>query len=149
MNIPDALHELADQLGLPNLEIEGSGFVMIEFDDLEVSFETTSDENALRLSAIVCPSATGHETLERLLHANLLGLATGGAHFSLDEAGENIQMERTLDVGSMDFTSFSNAVETFINQLEGWRDDLSQAAATPPRSDSPTSCIPSTGMMRV
>ncbi len=133
MNLPDAITELGRQTGLPGLALNDSGLCRVVFDGtLTVDFEARQDGRTLHLCSVVAPldpAAQGEAYYETLLQANLLGIATGGAHFSVNTMDEEVLFERVLDMEALDYLGFSMAVESFVNHLEGWREKL---ASLPP-----------------
>ena len=126
MNIADALNELGSRIGLPALAVNDAGLCRVLFDEaLAVDFEVMDEGRTLHLSSAVLPFAPetqGEDFLARLLQASFLGVSTGGAHFSASE--DEILFERSLDILCMDFTSFFQSIENFVNHLYGWRDKL-------------------------
>ncbi len=126
MNIDDALNELGSQIGLSSLAVNDAGLCRVVFDEvLTVDFEAMDDGRILHLSSPVLPfdpEVQGEDLMAKLLEANFLGVATGGAHFSTSD--DEILLERSLDIQLMDFTGFTQAVESFVNHLEGWRAKL-------------------------
>lgn len=134
MNISDALTELGSQIGLSDLALNDAGLCRVLFDDsLTVDFESMDEGRTLHVSSVVLPFAPelqGEEFLKQLLQANLLGIATGGAHFSASELEGEILFERSLDIQSMDFTGFTQAIESFVNHLEGWREKLASGSSS-------------------
>ncbi len=136
MNIPDAITELGRQIGLPSLSLNDAGLCRVVFDTtLVVDLESMNDGRTLHLSAVVAPLDTdvqGEGFYAALLEANLLGVATGGAHFSISMADQEVLFERALDMEGLDFTGFSQAVESFVNHLEGWKEKLDGLDASVP-----------------
>ena len=128
MNLPDALTELGRLLKLPKLTLNEEGICRVVFDEeLTLDFESFAEGRMLHLSSIIAPldEQNRAETFfETLLHANLLGLATAGGHFSVDEANAEVLFERTLIMEEHDATGFVSAVESFVNHLEGWKQQL-------------------------
>src|SRR5687768_3051537 len=126
MNIPDALAELGAQIGLSDLALDENGLARVVFDGtLTVDFESMDEGRVLHLSSVVAAldgSDREEALFERLLQANLLGIATGGAHFSISEGDGEVLLERKLPVEVLACSSFVNAVETFVNHLEGWKE---------------------------
>lgn len=124
MHLSDAISELGRHVGLPDLALNDSGLGRVVFDEfLTVDLESREDGRALHLSSSMktLDLQQNHEAfLEGLLQANFLGTATGGAHFSLAPEGGEVVFERTLDLETLDFTEFVQAVESFVNHLEGW-----------------------------
>jgi len=136
MNIPDALNELGSLLNLPELALNDEGVCRLVFDeDLTLDFESMADGRMLHLSTAITTLDTENQNesfFQTLLHANLLGLATGGAHFSVNEASDEVLLERTLKMDQHDATGFCSAVESFVNHLEGWKERLSSLESQPP-----------------
>lgn len=125
MNIPDAIAEFGHHIGLPALALDESGLCRVVFDGaLTVDLEATPDGRALQVMALATPRdipSCSTEMLETLLGANLLGVSTGGAHFSLSRADGQVLFERRLDMASLDFNGFAREMESFVNHLEGWQ----------------------------
>lgn len=133
MNIPDALAELGRQIGLVDLALNDSGLCRVVFDkSLVVDFEEMDEGRTLHISSTIAaldPDTQGELYLQTLLRANLLGVATGGACFSIAEEDSEVVFERRLEMSSLDFTGFSQAVESFVNHLEGWKAKLATLPA--------------------
>jgi hypothetical protein len=125
MNIPDAIAELGHLLGLGPVGLNEDGAARIIFDDsLEVDFLADENEEGwLHLTGLVCEVGpdVAPAFLKQLLHAHFLGQGTGGATFSLASDDTEIHLGRRLHVTPMEFSEFSNHVETFVNYLEAWR----------------------------
>lgn len=128
MNLSAAINELGSLLKLPELALNDEGQCRITFDeDLTIDFESFAEGRMLHLSSIIAPldEQNRAETFfETLLHANLLGLATAGGHFSVDEANGEVLFERTLIMEEHDATGFVSVVESFVNHVEGWKQQL-------------------------
>lgn len=125
MNAPDAIKELGLLLGHPELALGEDGTCRLSFDKrLDVDFELLNDGRTLHLSsAVSILELEDEESLEKLLKANLLGTETGGAFFSLSPEGE-VLFEQRLRMDGLDLTGFSQAVESFVNHLDGWEERL-------------------------
>lgn len=125
MNIPDAIAEFGHHIGLPALALDDAGLCRVVFDGtLAVDLEATPDGRALQVMALATPRdlpSCSTEMLEAMLGANLLGVSTGGAHFSLSRADGHVFFERRLDMASLDFNGFAMEMESFVNHLEGWQ----------------------------
>ncbi|GEP43704.1 type III secretion system chaperone [Brevifollis gellanilyticus] len=128
MNIADALTELGRQMGMADLALNDSGLCRVVFDhSLVVDFEEMDEGKTLHLSSSIASlDADTHGELyfQTLLSANLLGVATGGACFSITDDNSEVIFERRLEMNSLDFTGFNHAVESFVNHLEGWKEKL-------------------------
>lgn len=133
MNIPDAIAELGILLGQPGLALSDQGTCRLTFDGrLEVDFELMPDERTLHLSSVVSVLEIEDEvSLSAMLRAHLLGSQTGGAYFSLSPEGELV-FERQLPMDDFDLTGFTQAVEAFVNYLDGWEDRLASGELTSP-----------------
>ncbi|WP_050023545.1 type III secretion system chaperone [Verrucomicrobium sp. BvORR034] len=140
MNIPDAIAELGHLLGLGPVGLNEDGAARIIFDDsLEVDFLADENEEGwLHLTGRVCEVGpdVAPAFLKQLLHAHFLGQGTGGATFSLASDDTEIHLGRRLHVTPMEFSEFSNHVETFVNYLEAWRrmvesGEIDRAGAAP------------------
>jgi hypothetical protein len=146
MNLHDALAELGAQVGLPELTLNEEGTCRVVFDDqLAVTFESVEDGRFLHLSAVVLTaeeveSQPGH--LETLLHANVLGIATGGAYFSLEEGTGEVLLERALEMAACDGVAFMSAVESFVNHLEAWKAQLASNTIAPAFGDATGTMLP-------
>lgn len=135
MNIPDALTELGTHIGLPDLALNENGLCRVVFDDLlTVDFESMDEGRTLHLSAPIRTLPTQPDQAEalyaELLSGHLLGAATSGAYFSISEADDEVLFERKLEMNRLDYTSFSNALEGFINHLEAWTEKALTPSST-------------------
>lgn len=125
MNISDALAELGHLLTLGPVVLNDDGAARIIFDgSLEVDFVAdAAEEGGLFLDGKVCSVGPDVASLflKQLLHAHFLGQGTGGGTFSLTAGDTEVHLGRRLFVTPMEFTEFSNHVESFVNYLEAWR----------------------------
>ncbi|MES2596736.1 MAG: type III secretion system chaperone [Verrucomicrobiota bacterium] len=133
MNIPDTLTELGRQMGMADLALNDSGLCRVVFDQsLVVDFEEMDEGRTLHISSTIASlddDTHGELYFQTMLSANLLGVATGGACFSIAEEDSEVIFERRLEMISLDFTGFSQAVESFVNHLEGWKEKLGTVPA--------------------
>lgn len=70
-----------------------------------------------------CPEIKKEELFIFLMRGNLLGQGTGGARIGLDADEKSL----TLSIGlpyELDYKSFRESVEEFVNYLTYWRDEL-------------------------
>lgn len=129
MILTNALSELGQQINLHDLQLNEAGLCRVVFDDsIPVDFESIDEGRTLNLSSVVAPfrpNSQDESFFELLLSGNLLGVATGGAHFSISQEDSEVLFERSIDIESSDFSSFTKDVESFVNHLEAWRDRLS------------------------
>lgn len=131
MNISDAITELGRLLGQQDLTLSDAGTCRLTFDGrLPVDIEALPDGRTLHLSSVVSVlDLESEQSLRALLSANRLGTGTGGASFSLSPDAE-ILLEHRLDMEQFDLTAFANAMETFVNYVDGWEDRLSSGELT-------------------
>lgn len=128
MDIPTHLRSLISELGsrmsLPALKLDENGGCALEFDErITVSLQYREPENQLWMYAILGHAPEGRpELYERLLQANLFWRHTLGATLSLSgDTPPNVVLARPLHLTSLDESSLSNAVETFLNTAIDWQ----------------------------
>ncbi|WP_159914161.1 type III secretion system chaperone [Pantoea sp. 18069] len=136
MNTPERLQallrELGQRMGLSQLPLDADGGCALELDQrMVVSLQYRETENELWLYADLGPVPRRSPAFyEKLLQANLFWRHTSGATLSLsaDEPPHAV-LARPLHWMPMDDTSLVAAVESFVNTVEGWQDQLNQAEA--------------------
>src|SRR5579863_4585054 len=72
-----------------------------------------------------CPEVKKEELFTLLMKANFLGQGTGGATIALNENGNYLTLSSTLPY-DMNYKTFRDALEGFINFLEYWKEELIQ-----------------------
>lgn len=92
-------------------------------DDTDLSFREM-DPGVLLFSPIrPCPSKKKEEFFIFLMRANFLGLGTGDSAIALD-AEEKFLTLSTYLTYDMNFRSFKETVEDFVNFLDYWKGEL-------------------------
>lgn len=152
MSLQNFLSELGSQMGLPSLKLDAQGLARLVFDGrIVIDIEDDADARCVHLYSVLGSlPAEGREALyEQLLGANLFGTGTGGAVFAVDTLQNEIVLSRTLSTDRLDFTAFSQALESLVNQVESWTGRLNAPAAEAREtSDSDLPMTFGTSMMR-
>lgn len=140
MHINDALAELGAQLGLPDLSLNENRLARVVFDaDLVVDMEASPDMNTLHLYATGAsiPAKGSEQTLEAMLLQNMPGKLPGFAAHGVDRAASEAVLFRTIDMRHVDYPSFVQIVDGFVNAVDQVQTEGLQAresgTATPPR----------------
>lgn len=84
-------------------------------------------EEGFSLRSEICkgPASKIEEGLMLLLNANLFSQATEGALLGLNEAGTDVVLTRDIS-HSYDENQFIEIVESFINMIDFWREEMKQ-----------------------
>lgn len=69
-----------------------------------------------------CPSDELESFYSELLHANLFGQGTKGAILGLNEEKNKLMLTQDIDY-DIDYQTFSDIIEDFINTVDLWRDE--------------------------
>lgn len=127
MNAQDLIAQLAQEVNLPDLQLNDRGCARIVFDQkIPVDIEHLADDNRLVLYSVLGqPVGDRASVMERLLHANYFGSGTDGAVFSLDPWKHDILLIRTLELDGCDWTAFSAALDSLVGHVERWQAELS------------------------
>lgn len=127
MKIESVLTELGNQMGLPNLKLDGNKVCRLIFDKkFTVDIEASEDLKIVHIYSALCiiPARDKETLYESLLEANLFGRGTGGSAFGIDlEMGE-ILLSRTIEMDKVDYQDFVNVLEAFVNHVEAWTDKI-------------------------
>ena len=152
----DALSNLiADfgaSIGLPELCLDEDGRVNLEFDDIPISIESSSRDDAVSIYSLIdrLPPGVRHERLyAKLLNANYLHRETDGGALGVDADTGNIVLVREHNLAAMRPGDFEANVERFINLAERWRrvvyDAYQDAGSSPADSGSQQPAAPFAG----
>lgn len=117
------LSQLYGELKLGNVPpFEGDGTVQLRLASL--SFQVIKLDSGTYLSATIGPMPTKdkEEFLLKLMKANFLGQGTGGGVLGLKEDESFLTLSLSLPY-EMDYKTFKENVEEFINYLEYWKNE--------------------------
>lgn len=139
--------------GLDGLRFDDEGVAAIQADDIRLSFMEVPEARRLVMFADVADKPDGNCGLyETLLEAQHLGMATGGATFSISPDGK-ISLYRLDPLVDLDAELLAKIVESFLNLVDRWREII--AAYRPGESPAKDETLPekaalgSPGFMRV
>lgn len=155
MNAADALSELGHQLGISDLSFQMGKTTIIFDKKFRVEFkQDPNDPNLLHLTSVLCAvdSLDAQSSFfELLLEANFLSEGTGGAAFALSTNGDQVLFTRTLVMPHLDYTDFSEVVESFINYYDGWLRKLDDGEVSQQGSEpvADTLDLPPVGAIRI
>lgn len=121
------LSKLSEELTLgtlPPIEKDGSVNIVIASFPVKVKIM----DLGAHLSALIAPLPTKEkeEFLLKVMQANFLGQGTGGAVLGLQEDESFLTLSLSLPY-EMDYTTFKEMVETFINFLDYWKTETANA----------------------
>lgn len=136
MNTPDRLQALVAELGLRlklnELQLDTHGGCAIELDrriTVNLQYRELEDELWLYADLGLAPMRST-AFYESLLQANLFWRQTAGGTLSLSgDEPPHVVLARSLEWLRMDISSFGAAVETFVNAVEDWQEQLIKADA--------------------
>lgn len=119
------IEQLCRELELPAIDSKSKGVYVLPLEeDLSI---TISEANAVinfHSNIAALPSQGQDEFLEKMLLGNLFGQATYGAVLGLDEEGNSLLLQRTVDY-PVEFRQFRDILEDFINAADFWRQEAS------------------------
>ena len=124
MNLESALAELAQNLGIGELQLDDDGGCLLGIDDDHlVEIESATDQPGFFLTATVGPAPRlGREAVfAELLQANLLGQGSGRACLALDGDLDEIVLCRYVDREDIDSETLAQELEAFLALLEAWK----------------------------
>lgn len=134
MNTPERLqallHELGQRMGLSQLQMDADGGCALELDQrMVVSLQYRETDDELWLYADLGPVPRRSPAFyEKLLQANLFWQQTSGATLSLSgDQPPHVVLAHALHWLPMDDTRLGAAMERFVNAVEEWQVQLSQA----------------------
>ena len=134
MNTPERLQallsELGQRMGLSQLQLDAEGGCALELDQrMVISLQYREAENELWLYADLGPVPRRSPAFyEKLLQANLFWQQTSGGTLSLSgDLPPHAVLARPVHWMSMDEISFGATVQTFVNTVESWQDQVTHA----------------------
>lgn len=121
------LAELGNELGLPELALDAQGGCMLAFDSVVVNFELIGDGQLLLIHTCLgqAPDQPSANFYAQLLEANHFFAATGGATIGLHSASRSIDLAMVREIQSLDYPSFTHALEGFVHVAEYWCKQIS------------------------
>ena len=138
--IHEILAALGRQMGIDGLGLDENLTCRLVFDDaVVVDMEYAEAPNTLFLytNPAPLPIADRAEFYEKLLEANMFGQDTAGAVFAVNEVAGGIVLFYSLDLAGTDFEGFYQALETFVNTAEAWKDKLHSDMDISPKAPEP------------
>lgn len=90
------------------------------------SMSLMQDGQNIRFSCQIADTPKRLSSLETLLNANYLGIATYGNVLALDSSGDTVILRRELP-GQTDYPRFEEAFEDFLNNAIHWIEFLSES----------------------
>lgn len=127
MELKDIIKAFADDFGTGELRADASGAYAFDIDDFRVSFSETADGRSVLMRAEIAElPATGRE---RLLRTLLESFGSRTAVCSLEPGGERLFLQRTDALDGLDLGRLEANLESFVNELQAWRDLISDYAA--------------------
>lgn len=131
MDTPDRLQalvsELGRRMGLSQLQMDPDGGCALALDQrMTISLQYRQAENELWLYADLGPTPQRTPAFyEQLLQANLFWRLTMGATLSLSgDEPPHLVLARPVHWASLDDTGLGTALETFVNTVEDWQEQL-------------------------
>ena len=123
------LRALGAEVGIPQLELDGTGCCTLAFDEVIVNLELDDEAQELFLYASLgsVPDGAPASFYRELLDGNLFWKDTGGATLSLDREGRRVILLQTLSLDRISEAGFKAAVERFVNVAEGWSRRLEES----------------------
>lgn len=123
MEYKELLTEFGKACGLDDMRFDDENVTVIQADDIQLSFMEVPATRRLAMFADVAEKPhDGCERLyETLLEAQHLGMATGGAIFSISPNG-TISLYRQDPLVDLDVALLSKIVEDFLNLIDRWRE---------------------------
>lgn len=123
MEFTELMKAFGASFGLDDFKSAEDGSWKIEIRGMRVAFTELADPARIRMRAQVCElPAKGRETLLRtMLESMFMGQATGGASFSVDEGSDDVYLEQTESLATLDPGAFEASLERFANVLSQWR----------------------------
>lgn len=122
MALETFVQEFASEMELDgSLPLENSGtYVLPLEDDVKVLIASVPEGFSLACTLAPCPQANKEAFLTKALLGNLFGQGTRGAVLGLNEAGNMVTLSKIID-GSVDYKTFKEALEDFVNTVDFWR----------------------------
>ena len=124
MEYRELIREFGARCGLEDLEFDDDGVAVILADDIRLSFMEASEARRLVMFADVArttPSGNCERLYKALLEAQHLGMATGGATFSISPEGK-ISLYRLDPLVDLDVEVLTKIVENFLDLIDRWRE---------------------------
>lgn len=93
----------------------------------DVQMQIRDLEPGLGMQAKICPCPNGkrEDLFIHLMRANLLGQGTGGSRIGLDADEKSLTLSLGLPY-EMNYKTFKESVEDFVNYLLYWREEVAK-----------------------
>ena len=124
MHFNEAMQQLADRIGLDGLRPDPRGDYSLVFDDdLEVRCAPAGKSLLLRGSISPRPAhpPQAEERMKTLLRHSLATMKDHPEIVSLDPAGDEFVLHRTLVLDNARIEELEQALSDYLNRLEYWR----------------------------
>lgn len=123
MEYNELLNEFGKACGLDGLKFDDEGVAVILADDISLSFMEVPETRRLVMFADIANTPYGNceRLYKALLEAQHLGIATGGATFSISPNGK-IALYRQDPLMDLDVALLKTIVENFLNLVDRWRE---------------------------
>ncbi len=124
MALSDLMTAFAEEVGLPDIELEEDGGARLVLgDDLEI--DVFADVQGQGFSVIgvvgVLPDADREAAFQWMLAANVEGLGTGGAFLGFDPQRDEIVLRRHFPNTELAVSQFDRELAAFANALQTCR----------------------------
>lgn len=122
----DFLQQLCKELSIDTPKLnEKKVYAFRLSKDVEVALKDLGPGVGLQGVVCPCPKGKREEIFIYLMRANLLGQGTGGAALGIDQDEKFLTLSLGLPY-ELNYKTFKESVEDFINYLIYWRDEVAK-----------------------
>jgi hypothetical protein len=119
------LHRLGELLGIGQMELDRDSLAFLTIDDRLIMIGYDTPESRLVLMAPLGEPPAEPARLHRLLEANFLWRATGGASFAIDPSSGLLSLLRPLPA-HLDVTDLQRTLLGLVDFADAWEAELAE-----------------------
>lgn len=119
----ELLHNLGNEIGLPQLAPDAQGYCCLQFDEkivVNIQYVDNSQNLLLFTSVGALDEKNRRKGFEKMLQANLFWQDTGGSTLGVDPETFTVIMAYQEPIRGVDYQRFRGLLETFVNTSELW-----------------------------
>lgn len=126
MTVDELIGAFAAEFGIGPVRPDEAGAYHLDFDDMTVAFRETGDGTRLLVFGEVgeLPDGGAEVFCRVMLKAMFLEGTVSGATFALAPETEQVFLQQQKPLAELDSDRFKATVESFVNELEKWRQTL-------------------------
>lgn len=144
--VDEWLRQIGAQAGFPlRLDAEGVGAVGHRSGlDCAIEVDAVRRMVFLTVPLMPWPMEAPDRVAARCLQGHFLGVDTAGGSFAIDDQTRELVLWKSLPLERFDAQTFGEALASFLDVAQAWRDDLSLPESA---HSAPEHCLPAVGLV--